>query len=99
MGHIPRSMSVHLIGDMTRQVNPGDQVILSGIFMPKPYTGFKAIKAGLLTDTYLMASHIQQVKQKYESLQSKEDEILTEQVRALAEDPEVNLKFRIFIDL
>lgn len=23
MGHIPRSMAVHLIGDMTRQVNPG----------------------------------------------------------------------------
>ncbi len=89
MGHIPRSMSVHLIGDMTRQINPGDQVILSGIFMPKPYTGFKAIRAGLLTDTYLMANHIHQVKQKYENMA---DEDLTAQVEQLARDPDVYAK-------
>lgn len=66
MGHIPRSMSVVLMGSLTRTVNPGDQVILSGVYMPKPYTGFKAIKAGLLTDTYILAMHIDQMKPKYE---------------------------------
>ena len=26
---------------------------MSGVFMPTPYTGFKAMRAGLITDTYL----------------------------------------------
>ena len=26
---------------------------VSGVFMPTPYTGFKAMRAGLITDTYL----------------------------------------------
>lgn len=62
MGHIPRSMAIHFLGDLTRQAAPGDLVIVSGVFMPRPYTGFKAIKAGLLTDTYLLAQHVVQVK-------------------------------------
>lgn len=87
MGHIPRSMAVHLIGDMTRQVSPGDQIVMSGIFMPRPYTGFKAIRAGLLTDTYLMTTHIHQLKQKYELLVGENDE-LTARAHALAQDPQ-----------
>ena len=31
MGHIPRSMVVHLYGDLTRTVSPGDNVTLSGV--------------------------------------------------------------------
>jgi DNA replication licensing factor MCM7 len=69
MGHIPRSMAVHLLGDMARRVHPGDAVLVSGVFMPRPYTGFKAVRAGLLTDTYLLASDVQQVKPKYELMQ------------------------------
>lgn len=62
MGHIPRSMAIQFMGEMTRQCNPGDAVFLSGIFMPRPYSGFKAIKAGLLTDTYLLVQHVVQCK-------------------------------------
>lgn len=65
MGHIPRSMAVVLTGDLARSVNPGDQVVLSGVYMPKPYTGLKAIRAGLLTDTYLLAQDVQHLKPKY----------------------------------
>jgi DNA replication licensing factor MCM7 len=64
---------------------------MSGIFMPKPYTGFKAIKAGLLTDTYVLASDIRQVKQKYELL-AGENAALTAQVHVLAQDPEAYAK-------
>ena len=64
MGHIPRSMTVNLYADLCRTVNPGDHVVIDGIYMPRPYTGFKAIKAGLLTDTYLLAHHIEQLKIK-----------------------------------
>lgn len=92
MGHIPRSMAVVLTGDLTRSVNPGDQVILAGIFMPKPYTGFKAIKAGLLTDTYLMAQHVEQLKPKYEVTANaliNDDHATLLAVEELARSPEI----------
>lgn len=62
MGHIPRSMTVSFFGDLCRSCNPGDHVVIDGIYMPRPYSGFKAIKAGLLTDTYLLAHNLQQLK-------------------------------------
>jgi DNA replication licensing factor MCM7 len=64
MGHIPRSMTVNLYAELCRTINPGDHVVIDGIYMPRPYSGFKAIKAGLLTDTYLLAHHIEQLKIK-----------------------------------
>ncbi|EDN97897.1 conserved hypothetical protein [Sclerotinia sclerotiorum 1980 UF-70] len=51
-----------------RRINPGDVVDIAGIFLPTPYTGFKAIRAGLLTDTYLEAQHVTQHKKAYEDL-------------------------------
>lgn len=68
VGHIPRTLSVHFQGSLTRQVNPGDVVDIAGIFLPIPYTGFMAIKAGLLTDTFLEAQHITHHKKAYDSL-------------------------------
>lgn len=43
---------------------PGDAVIVSGIFPPKPYVGYKKIKTGLITYTYLRPKYIGYVKQK-----------------------------------
>ncbi|KAF5387543.1 hypothetical protein D9757_006542 [Collybiopsis confluens] len=69
VGHIPRSMSVHVNGNITRMMNPGDVVHLGGIFLPTPYTGFQAIRAGLLTDTYLEVHHIHQEKKQYADME------------------------------
>lgn len=55
MGHIPRSMTVVCRGETTRQVVPGDIITIAGIFLPTPFTGFQAIKAGLTADTFLEA--------------------------------------------
>ena len=68
VGHIPRMLTIHCNGNLTRQINPGDVVDVAGIFLPTPYTGFKAIRAGLLTDTYLEAQHITQHKKAYQDL-------------------------------
>ena len=68
VGHIPRTLTIHCTGSLTRQINPGDIVDVAGIFLPTPYTGFKAIRAGLLTDTYLEAQHITQHKKAYQTL-------------------------------
>ncbi|KAJ7632932.1 MCM2/3/5 family-domain-containing protein [Roridomyces roridus] len=68
VGHIPRSMTVQVNGNLTRLMNPGDEVHIGGIFLPTPYTGFQAIRAGLLTDTYLEAHDIQQQKKQYREM-------------------------------
>ncbi|KAL2834303.1 MCM2/3/5 family-domain-containing protein [Aspergillus cavernicola] len=68
VGHIPRTMTVHCNGTLTRQLNPGDVVDIAGIFLPTPYTGFRAIRAGLLTDTYVEAQYITQHKKSYNNI-------------------------------
>lgn len=68
VGHIPRSLTILCHGSMTRKINPGDIIDCGGIFLPTPYTGFKAIRAGLLTDTYLEAQHVRQHKKAYEDM-------------------------------
>ncbi|CAI7613590.1 unnamed protein product [Penicillium viridicatum] len=68
VGHIPRTLTVHCHGSLTRQLNPGDVIDVAGIFLPTPYTGFRAIRAGLLTDTYLEAQHITQHKKSYNEM-------------------------------
>ncbi|KAF8036778.1 hypothetical protein BT93_C2477 [Corymbia citriodora subsp. variegata] len=83
-GHIPRTMTIHLRGELTRKVAPGDVVELSGIFLPIPYTGFRAMRAGLVADTYLEAMSVSHFKKKYEDYELKENE--EEWIARLAED-------------
>ncbi|KAJ1474037.1 MCM2/3/5 family-domain-containing protein [Baffinella frigidus] len=65
-GHIPRMMTVHLTGELTRSCGPGDEILISGIFLPMPYTGYKAMKAGLTADTFLEATSVKRAKQRYQ---------------------------------
>lgn len=67
-GSIPRMLTIHVRGGLVRSMTPGDYVDVSGIFLPQPYTGFQALRAGLLTETYLEAQYVKQHKRKYESL-------------------------------
>ncbi|KAH7034803.1 DNA replication licensing factor mcm7 [Microdochium trichocladiopsis] len=68
IGQIPRTLTVMCYGSAVRQINPGDVVDISGIFLPTPYTGFQAMRAGLLTDTYVEAHHIVQHKKAYSEM-------------------------------
>lgn len=68
VGHIPRQLTVHCYGGLVRQINPGDVMDLAGIFLPLPFTGFKALRAGLLTDTYLEAQHVRLHKKAYDDI-------------------------------
>jgi DNA replication licensing factor MCM7 len=85
VGHIPRSMTVHVHGKLTRMMNPGDVVHLGGIFLPIPYTGFQAIRAGLLTDTYLEAHNIHQLKKQYNEMEMTPE--IEQKMAELLEDP------------
>jgi len=62
-------MTIHLQGSLTRKLSPGDVVHLGGIFLPVPYTGFQAVRAGLLTDTYLDTHYIHQLKKQYDDME------------------------------
>ncbi|CAO1630747.1 unnamed protein product [Parajaminaea phylloscopi] len=85
VGHIPRSMTVHLYGPLTRSLNPGDLADVAGVFLPTPYTGFKAVKAGLLTDTYLDAQHVHQLKKQYDAMEMTPE--IEEAIAELKTDP------------
>lgn len=69
-------MTVHLTAEQTRTMSPGETVFISGIVMPVPFTGFKALRAGLITDTYLEAHYVEQAKKKYQNME------ITPKVRA-----------------
>lgn len=68
IGHIPRQLTIHCYGGLVRQINPGDVMDVAGIFLPMPYTGFQAMRAGLLTDTYLEAHFVRQHKKAYDDI-------------------------------
>ncbi|KAI9308635.1 MCM2/3/5 family-domain-containing protein [Cunninghamella echinulata] len=87
VGHIPRTMTVHMYGAMCRQLTPGDVCNVSGIFLPMPYTGFRALRAGLLTDTYLEAQYVYRLKKQYDQIElSLED---ARKVEQLQQDPNI----------
>jgi len=55
--------------------------------LPTPYTGFRAIRAGLLADTYLEAMWIEQLKKKYSDFSLTQDVI--DKIEALKADSQV----------
>jgi len=65
VGHIPRSMSLHCRGELTRVCGPGDIVTVSGIFLTTNYRGYKARTAGLQADTYLEVTSVEKHKVGY----------------------------------
>lgn len=84
VGHIPRSMTLHLYGPLVRSNSPGDVVNVTGIFIPTPYQGFKGVRAGLLTDTYLECHHVSQLRKSYESLEITPE--IVSQIEEMASD-------------
>ena len=55
-------------------MKPGDAVTVSGIFLPEPFTGFRAMKAGLVTSTFLDAQAVSLDKKSYSDLQRTEEQ-------------------------
>ncbi len=96
MGHVPRSMSVHCRGEMTRLATPGDVVTIDGIFLPQRVaeSGYGAMKAGLISTTFIEAQNIIVHKKSYDDSMadtlSEEDKLkLDEKIMDIAtgEDP------------
>jgi len=73
VGHVPRGMKIHVHGEMCRTFGPGDDVCLTGVYLPVPYTGIRAMRAGLVTDTFLEVHNVEQNKQKYVETELSEE--------------------------
>ena len=64
-GQVPRHITVCAWGELTRLCKPGDTVMITGIFLPTPFTGFRGnvqASRALIADTYIKATDIQQEK-------------------------------------
>ena len=92
IGHIPRSMTVQARGACTRMCTPGDNVTLTGIFLPTKFTGFRAVKAGLIADTYLECMSVDRHKKSYVELGKEISPQLESQIDMAAEDPNIYAK-------
>ena len=87
VGNIPRSLNLRLYGDLCRTCKPGDEVTLSGIFLPTPYTGYRAVRAGLTADVYVEVTHLTPAKQQYTEIELTPD--VMEEVETRAREADV----------
>lgn len=96
MGHVPRSLSVYCRGELTRQASPGDVITVDGVFLPQRVadSGYRAMKAGLVTTLYVEAQHLHVHKKALEeslldSLEEQESIRLDTDIRRVAhsDDP------------
>ncbi|XP_073995384.1 minichromosome maintenance 7 [Rhodnius prolixus] len=82
VGNIPRSLTVFCRGETTRNCVPGDNVEVTGIFLPLLRGGFRQLQQGLVSETYLEAHKVQSINKVEETM--GEGELTESEVRELA---------------
>jgi len=87
VGHVPRSISCRISGELTRKCTPGNIVTVCGVFLPIKMEGYRAMRAGLTSDTYLEITSVEAHKKSYTDF-TLTDELL-EEVEEKADDPDV----------
>lgn len=85
VGHIPRSLTIYCRGEITRECQPGDHVIITGIFLPLMKTGFSARNAaGLLSETFVDAHKIVCLSNS-QTTDDGDSELTSEELKELTE--------------
>ncbi|XP_049850703.1 uncharacterized protein LOC126323746 isoform X2 [Schistocerca gregaria] len=100
IGHVPRTISVQALGELTRKCGPGDVVTLCGVFLPVANQGFRAVRDGLVADTYVLSQHIEKQKDSYqhagEYRQLSDVSIsILEKIRRFSEQNDFNTRYEI----
>jgi len=85
-GSIPRSITVYCRGETTRQCTPGNHVSVDGVFLPIAKTGFRAMRAGLLADTYLEAHRVVQLTKTEDEEMAEDQELTDAELQTLHEE-------------
>merc|ERR1719421_2447063 len=86
MGHTPRAMNLRVYGEQTRKVMPGDLTTISGIFLPTPLTGLRAMSNGLVTETHVEVMSVHRHKKTYKEIQDDLEANDCDEVDRLGED-------------
>ncbi|CAL8094133.1 unnamed protein product [Calicophoron daubneyi] len=100
VGHIPRGLTVYLRGENTRAAQPGDHVLLTGVFLPslrgasysgsgrgdRSMAGASSAGGGLVADTYMEAQCIQLLSKTDDVTETSEP---TEEEVERLRDPEM----------
>lgn len=83
-GSIPRSISIVANGEQTRKAQPGDHVLITGIFLPvAKVSGFKQLTGGLLSETYIEAHEIAKVNKTEDEAGALDDQTILDQIHNL----------------
>lgn len=67
VGHIPRTLTIFCRGEQTRRAQPGDHVLITGVFLPKQRAGYTQMVSGLLSETFMEAHRIVALNKSDES--------------------------------
>ncbi|KHJ85600.1 hypothetical protein OESDEN_14669, partial [Oesophagostomum dentatum] len=85
VGSIPRTLTVNIFGESTRQCGPGDHVRISGVLIPLMRTGFRQGGGGLVAETFLEAHFVENIRSSVDEKDADED-LTEEEVELLAQD-------------
>ncbi|VDO42365.1 unnamed protein product [Haemonchus placei] len=85
VGSIPRALTVNIYGEATRQCAPGDLVRISGVLIPLLKTGFRQAGGGLVTETFLEAHFVENVRCNVDD-EDLGDDLTENEVDLLAQD-------------
>lgn len=77
IGHVPRTIKIMAKGELTRKCTPGDSVVITGIYMPQAFFGFRA--PGLTQDTFIESFSI--IKEKVSSKDALVEEEMIEEMK------------------
>ncbi|KIH51263.1 MCM2/3/5 family protein, partial [Ancylostoma duodenale] len=85
VGSIPRTLTVNIYGEATRQCAPGDHVRISGVLIPLMRTGFRQGGGGLVAETFLEAHFVENIRSSVDE-KDTDDDLTEEEVELLAQD-------------
>jgi len=87
VGHIPRALTVLAVGEVTRQAQPGDHILVTGVYLPMAGgSGFSKMNAGLkFNETYLEAHRVVQMNKSQET-EADSTDLTQEELDLLGED-------------
>ncbi|KAK6027817.1 MCM2/3/5 family protein [Ostertagia ostertagi] len=85
VGSIPRALTVNIYGEATRHCAPGDHVRISGVLIPLIKGGFRQAGGGLVTETFLEAHYVENVRCNVDN-EDVADDLTEEEIDLLAQD-------------
>ncbi|KAG5676416.1 hypothetical protein PVAND_006254 [Polypedilum vanderplanki] len=85
VGHIPRTLTIACRGEQTRNCQPGDHVLITGVFLPKQRHGYRQMQSGLLNETFMEAHRIVALN-KSDETESLSNDLTPEEIQELSRD-------------